>query len=62
VIAALAHRFYLHGYARRPLPRIVRRALARTELHRAWFSGWHGCFEQDGIAYGPSNPYPGTFD
>lgn len=62
MIDALAHRFYLHGYQGKTLPRAVRCILARTELHRAWFSGWHGCFEQDGTAYGPSNPYPGATD
>ncbi|WP_308917222.1 hypothetical protein [Jannaschia sp. LMIT008] len=62
MIDGLAHRFYLHGYQGKSLPKGVCRILARSVLHRAWFAGRHGCFEQDGITYGLGNPYPGTFD
>lgn len=55
---ALMHRIYLTGYAGRQAPRWLRRALARTELHRAWLSGIDGRFEEAGVSYGPANPYP----
>lgn len=55
---AVLHRIYLHGYQRGRLPRWMRRIGARTELHRAWLSGFHGRFEQAGVSYGPANPYP----
>ena len=53
----LLHRAYLCGYAGYALPRWARRALARTGLHRAWLLGSHGCFEEAGARYGPTNPY-----
>jgi len=55
---AILHRVYLHGYQQYILPRWLRRTLARTEFHRAWLSGFHGRFEEDGVMYGPANPYP----
>ncbi len=54
---AILHRVYLHGYQRSELPRWLRRAIARTEIHRAWLSGYQGCFEEAGVSYGPANPY-----
>ncbi|MCF7701549.1 hypothetical protein [Loktanella sp. M215] len=51
-------RAYLHGYARQPAPRWLRRVIARSEIHRAWLAGWLGYFEQDGVSYGPAFPYP----
>lgn len=62
MIAALEHRLYLAGYRGWTMPRALRRLIARTGPHRAWFSGWRGCFEEDGILYGPSNPYPGAVE
>ena len=50
-------RFYLYGYQKRILPRLFRRIFARTEIHNAWHCGFHGRFEQDGVSYGPTNPY-----
>lgn len=54
---AVLHRIYLYGYQRGYLPRWMRRIIARTELHRAWLSGYHGRFEEAGVSYGPANPY-----
>lgn len=35
--------FFFHlGYQQFTLPRMVRRLFARTELHRAWLSGYTG--------------------
>ena len=51
-------RAYLRGYAKQPAPRCLRCLVARTEIHRAWLSGWLGYFEQDGVSYGPAHPYP----
>ena len=51
-------RVYLAGYSGRVLPRWLRRLVARSALHRAWLSGFTGYFEQDGVRYGPANPYP----
>ncbi|TKA94202.1 hypothetical protein FAZ78_23635 [Cereibacter changlensis] len=55
-------RFYAAGYSRRVMPRRLRRLLARTGLHRAWLSGYLGCFWEDGIKYGPANPYAQRWD
>ena len=54
------HHIYLQGYSNRTFPRWLRKLIARTELHRAWLSGYDGCFEQDGVRYGPTNPYNGA--
>ena len=35
--------FFFHlGYQQIVIPRVVRRLIARTELHRAWLSGFYG--------------------
>ncbi len=52
------HRVYLWGYAGHVAPRWMRRILAGTGLHRAWFLGFHGFFVQDGVSYGLARPYP----
>lgn len=54
---ALLHRIYLRGHHRQHMSRWLRCLLARTPFHRAWLYGWNGCFEQDGVRYGPANPY-----
>lgn len=54
----ILHWVYLAGYQRRTLPRWVRRIIARSPLHTAWLSGFHGRFEEAGVIYGPTNPYP----
>lgn len=54
---ALLHQVYLHGYQWRNLPRWIRRAFARSGIYRAWLLGRDGCFFEDGIQYGPANPY-----
>ncbi|MCY4316722.1 MAG: hypothetical protein OXC66_11505 [Roseovarius sp.] len=41
-------RVYLWGYSGQTLPRWMRRFLARTSLHQAWFLGFAGFFKQDG--------------
>lgn len=50
-------RVYLAGHAQQALPRRLRKAIAGSQLHRAWLVGFLGFFEQDGVAYGPANPY-----
>lgn len=55
---AILHRVYLWGYSGHAVPRWVRRTVAKSGLHRAWFLGFHGFFEQDGIQYGLARPYP----
>lgn len=54
---AILHRIYLHGHSQKPLPRWLRRAAARSQMHRAWLSGFNGCFWEAGVRYGPANPY-----
>ena len=56
-MTSICHGAYLHGYARKPVPRWLRRFIARSEIHRSWLAGWLGFFEQDGVAYGPAVPY-----
>lgn len=60
VTNAVLHHVYLWGYSGRALPRWARQAIAGTELHRAWFLGFNGFFEQDGTRYGLARPYPST--
>lgn len=48
---------YLHGYQKRPTPRLVRRVLARSFLHRAWLSGKNGYFIEGDVSYGLCRPY-----
>ena len=50
-------RAYLAGHAQLALPHRLRKAIAGSELHRAWLVGFLGFFEQDGLAYGPAHPY-----
>ncbi|MHC0055814.1 hypothetical protein [Actibacterium sp. D379-3] len=50
-------RAYLAGYTGRHIPRSIRRMFAGSTLHRAWLLGRMGFFEQDGVRYGPANPY-----
>ena len=54
-------RAYLAGHTGQIMPRRLRKAIAGSELHRAWLVGFLGFFEQDGVAYGPANPYPQSF-
>jgi len=53
----LLHRIYLWGYGGREMPRWFRREIAGSKIHRAWMLGRDGCFFEDGIQYGPANPY-----
>lgn len=52
-------RVYLIGHDGKVMPRLLRKLLARSEIHNAWLLGYMGFFEQDGIRFGPANPYPG---
>jgi hypothetical protein len=54
---ALYHRVYLWGYSGHQPPRWLRRALAGSQWHRAWFLGFSGFFEQDGTSFGLARPY-----
>jgi len=49
---SLTGRMYFVGYDRVCLPRLVRRIIARSRLHRAWLNGHMGLFEQDGRPHG----------
>ena len=53
----ILNRVYLWGYSGHALPRWVRLVVVGSDLHRAWFLGFHGCFEQDGTSYGLARPY-----
>jgi len=50
---------YLAGYSGRKPPRWLRLLLAGSCWHRAWLLGRLGFFVENGIGYGPANPYPG---
>ncbi len=56
-INAIYMRIFLAGYGGWIMPTRARRLIAGTMLHRAWLIGYLGFFEEDGIAYGPANPY-----
>jgi len=47
---------YLAGSERRQLPRQIRRAFVRSEVHRAWLAGWHGYYWRNSIRHGLNNP------
>lgn len=53
----LLHRIYFWGYGGGQMPRWIRRAFARSEIHRAWLLGRDGFFVESGIQYGPAYPY-----
>lgn len=55
---AILHRVYLAGYSGQIMPRWLRRAMAGSEIHRAWFLGFNGFFIEAGVSYGLANPYP----
>ena len=55
-MTSLYLRTYLAGHAGQIMPRRLRKAIAGSELHRAWLVGFLGFFEQDGVAYGPARP------
>ena len=57
---ALYHRVYLWGYSGHQQPHWLRRALAGSQWHRAWFLGFNGFFEQDGASFGLARPYLST--
>lgn len=48
ILGALLHRFYLYGYRGRVLPRLARRLLAGSALHRGWLAGHFGIYVEDG--------------
>lgn len=54
---AIRLRVYLAGYRGWKAPRILRRVIARSELHRAWLLGSMGFFVENDISFGPANPY-----
>lgn len=54
---ALFQMIYIQGHMGGTYPRFIRRLFAGTEMHRAWVLGSKGFFVQDGISYGPANPY-----
>lgn len=53
-------RIYMAGYGGWVIPRFIRRMFARSEAHRAWLSGFTGCFNQADVRFGPANPYRST--
>lgn len=52
-------RIYLAGLSGYVAPRALRRLLAGTPWHRAWLVGHLGYFNEQGVSYGPTCPYPG---
>ena len=54
---SIYHRIYIEGYHGRVMPRSIRKIIAGTQIHRAWFLGYNHYFEEDGIAYGLARPY-----
>ncbi|WP_435171716.1 hypothetical protein [Falsirhodobacter sp. 1013] len=52
------HRIYLAAWGGWIMPRWVRKATPRTELHKAWLFGAGHWFEENGTRYGPANRYP----
>lgn len=48
----LLQRVYLLGYQQWIVPRILRRILCGSGIHRAWLAGNLGVFFEDGQLYG----------
>lgn len=57
LMATFLQPIYLAGHGGWKMPRKLRRCIAKSEMHRAWFLGYSGFFEQDGIRYGFARPY-----
>lgn len=55
-VNAIYHRIYLAGYGGWKMPRMMRRAIGGTHVHRAWFLGFTGHFTEYGVRYGLANP------
>lgn len=53
---SIYHRLYIYGYRGNDAPRLIRKVLARSELHRSWFSGRMGVFEVEGLRYSVGSP------
>ena len=47
----------VQGYAGQVLPVWFRRIFPRSQIHRAWLYGRDGNFWDNGVRYGPANPY-----
>ncbi|WP_187431437.1 hypothetical protein ROLI_048020 (plasmid) [Roseobacter fucihabitans] len=54
---ALLHRIYMAGHSKWMMPRRLRRLIAGSEFHRAWLCGFQDRFTENGVSYGPANPY-----
>ena len=52
VVGYLSHRLYLWGYRGCVLPRLARRLIAGSSLHRGWLAGHMGVYEEGGVRYG----------
>ncbi len=50
-------RVYVEGWGGWIMPRSIRKLIAGSQIHRAWFLGYNGYFEEDGVAYGLARPY-----
>ena len=59
---AILHRVYLLGYGGWNCPRAIRRMVAGTVIHRAWFLGSTRHFSQNGIRFGLARPYRNLTD
>ena len=53
---AVLHWTFLKGYSGFALPVWVRKLIAGSEVHRAWFLGFTGHFSENDIRYGLANP------
>lgn len=56
----LLHQIYLAGYSGKIMPRWLRKMLAGSDLHRAWFLGFNGYFQENSVSYGLGNPSTGS--
>lgn len=55
MVKKLLQRVYLLGYQQWIAPRILRRILRGSAIHRAWLAGNMGVFFEDGQFYGVSD-------
>lgn len=58
----ILHQAYMLGYAGQDVPRVIRRMIGGSLIHRAWILGRGGYFEENGVSYGLARPYAESLD
>ena len=54
----ICNRFFLLAYGGWVMPRSIRKLIAGSQIHRAWFLGTKAFFQEAGVWYGLGRSYP----